>query len=145
MRSTCSLLPTSTFTNLASPPFASIAATVWAPPSSLKSATTTRAPSAANSIDASRPMPFPPPVISATLPSRRPMQEPPTIRPGTLEEKGSSSAMQVSVTISGLSRLFGDDLAGVIDTARVADEAGIDQLVLPDHLAIGTRLDRYPY
>lgn len=53
--------------------------------------------------------------------------------------------MHVSVTISGLSRLFGDDLAGVIDIARVADEAGIHQLVLPDHLAIGTGTDRYPF
>jgi probable F420-dependent oxidoreductase len=53
--------------------------------------------------------------------------------------------MQISVTISGLSRLFGDDLAQVLDVARVADEAGIDQLVLPDHLAIGPRTDRYPF
>ena len=53
--------------------------------------------------------------------------------------------MQVSVTISGLSRLFGDDLGAVVDTARIADDAGIHQLVLPDHLAIGPRLDRYPY
>lgn len=53
--------------------------------------------------------------------------------------------MQVSVTVSGLSRLFGDDLAAVVDVARVADEAGVHQLVLPDHLAIGPRTDRYPF
>jgi probable F420-dependent oxidoreductase len=53
--------------------------------------------------------------------------------------------MQVSVTISGLSRLFGDDLAALVDVARVADEAGIDQLVMTDHLAIGPRTDRYPF
>lgn len=51
----------------------------------------------------------------------------------------------VSITISGLSRLFGDDLAGVLDVARTADEVGIHQLVLPDHLAIGPRTDRYPF
>lgn len=51
----------------------------------------------------------------------------------------------VSITISGLSRLFGNDFASVVDVARVADEAGIDQLVLPDHLAIGARTDRYPF
>ncbi len=45
--------------------------------------------------------------------------------------------MQISVTISGLSRLFGDDLAALVDVARVADDAGIDQLVMTDHLAIG--------
>ena len=51
----------------------------------------------------------------------------------------------VSVTISGLSRLFGDDLAGVVDAARAADDAGVDQLVLTDHVAIGPRTDRYPF
>ena len=53
--------------------------------------------------------------------------------------------MQVSVTISGLARLFGADLAQVVDAARTADAAGIHQIVLPDHLAIGTRTDRYPF
>src|SRR4051812_39350637 len=53
--------------------------------------------------------------------------------------------MQISVTISGLSRLFGDDLAALVDVARVADEAGIHQLVMTDHLAIGPRTDRYPF
>lgn len=51
----------------------------------------------------------------------------------------------VSITISGLSRLFGDDLGAVVDVARLADEVGIHQLVLPDHLAIGPRTDRYPF
>jgi len=51
----------------------------------------------------------------------------------------------ISVTVSGLSRLFGGDLARVVELARVADAAGIAQLALPDHLAIGPRTDRYPY
>jgi probable F420-dependent oxidoreductase len=53
--------------------------------------------------------------------------------------------VQVSVTISGLSRLFGADLARVVDAARIADDAGVHQVVLPDHLAIGSRTDRYPF
>ena len=53
--------------------------------------------------------------------------------------------MKLSVTISGLTRLFGNDLAAVIDVARAVDEAGVDQLVLPDHVVMGTRLDRYPF
>ena len=53
--------------------------------------------------------------------------------------------MQISVTVSGLSRLFGDDLAAVVDVARIADDAGIHQLVMTDHLAIGPRTDRYPF
>lgn len=53
--------------------------------------------------------------------------------------------MKVAVTISGLGRLFAGELTGVLDAARVADGAGIHQVVLPDHLAIGPRLDRYPF
>ncbi len=53
--------------------------------------------------------------------------------------------MRVSVTISGLTRLFGSDLAAVLDIARAADAAGIDQLVLPDHVVMSRRTDRYPF
>ena len=53
--------------------------------------------------------------------------------------------MKVSVTVSGLRQLFGKDLAAVVDVARVADDAGIDQIVMPDHLAMGARTDRYPF
>lgn len=56
-----------------------------------------------------------------------------------------TTRVALSVTISGLDRLFGDDLGAVVDMARMADEVGVDQLVLPDHVAIGSRLDRYPY
>lgn len=56
-----------------------------------------------------------------------------------------SAPVTLSVTISGLDRLFGDDLGAVVDIARMADDVGVDQLVLPDHVAIGARLDRYPY
>ena len=53
--------------------------------------------------------------------------------------------MGLSVTVSGLDRLFGDDLGAVVDVARQADDLGVAQLVFPDHVAIGSRLDRYPY
>jgi probable F420-dependent oxidoreductase len=53
--------------------------------------------------------------------------------------------LKVSVTISGLSRLFGDDLAAVLDMARAIDDAGVDELVLPDHVVMGRRTDRYPF
>jgi probable F420-dependent oxidoreductase len=53
--------------------------------------------------------------------------------------------LKLSVTISGLSRMFGADLAAILDVARGVDEAGVDQLVLPDHVLMGTRLDRYPF
>ena len=53
--------------------------------------------------------------------------------------------MRISVTISGLARLFGADLGAVVDVARMADDAGIDQLVVPDHVVMGPRTDRYPF
>jgi probable F420-dependent oxidoreductase len=54
--------------------------------------------------------------------------------------------MQISVIISGLSMLYGNDLGrGLLDTARLADAAGIDQLVMTDHLAMGPHVEKYPY
>ena len=53
--------------------------------------------------------------------------------------------MRVALTISGLGRILGGDLDRVLELARAADAAGIHQLVLPDHVAIGPRLDRYPF
>ena len=53
--------------------------------------------------------------------------------------------LRVSITLSGLSRLFGDDLGAVTGLASAAEAAGIDQIAVPDHLAIGPRTDRYPY
>jgi probable F420-dependent oxidoreductase len=53
--------------------------------------------------------------------------------------------VRVSLTFSGFTRLFGGDLRAVLDAARVADDAGIDQLVLADHVVMGPRTDRYPF
>jgi probable F420-dependent oxidoreductase len=33
----------------------------------------------------------------------------------------------------------------VVEVARAADELGLDEIALPDHLAVGPRTDRYPY
>lgn len=52
---------------------------------------------------------------------------------------------RLSITIAGLAGLFGDDLAGVVEMAVAAEQAGVHQVVLPDHLAMGPRTDRYPY
>jgi probable F420-dependent oxidoreductase len=53
--------------------------------------------------------------------------------------------VQVSVTISGFTRLFGNDLRAVVEAAKAADAAGVHQLVVPDHVVMGTRTDRYPF
>src|SRR5207253_3067281 len=67
MRSASDAFATSALTYLARPPAFVIAATVSLPPLSSISTTTTDAPSAANRSADSRPMPLPPPVMSATL------------------------------------------------------------------------------
>lgn len=51
----------------------------------------------------------------------------------------------ISLTISGVARLFGHDLASLVDFARRAEDAGVDQIAMADHLVIGTRTERYPY
>jgi probable F420-dependent oxidoreductase len=56
-----------------------------------------------------------------------------------------TTPLRISITLSGLSTLFGRDLSGVVAAAQLADAVGIDQIALPDHLAIGARTDRYPY
>lgn len=53
--------------------------------------------------------------------------------------------MKVSVTISGFTRLFGGDLGRVVDAASAADDSGIDELVVADHVVMGSRTDRYPF
>lgn len=53
--------------------------------------------------------------------------------------------LRVSITLSGLAQLFEGRLAGALELASAAEAAGIDQIAVPDHLAIGPRTDRYPY
>ena len=53
--------------------------------------------------------------------------------------------MKVSLLVSGLSRLFAGDLARLVELARAAEAAGVDQIAVPDHVAMGPNADRYPY
>src|SRR5712692_8787063 len=68
-RATSASLPTSPFTAAAAPPALTMASTVSASGSGRRPKTTTRAPSLAKSSAVARPMPVPPPAMSATLPS----------------------------------------------------------------------------
>ena len=56
-----------------------------------------------------------------------------------------SERLPISLTVSGVKRLFGADLSQLVDFAKRAEDAGIDQIAMTDHLAIGPRTDRYPY
>lgn len=53
--------------------------------------------------------------------------------------------MRLSLTIAGLHRTFGPELSHYVDLAQAADEVGIDQIVLADHVVMGRNTDAYPY
>lgn len=53
--------------------------------------------------------------------------------------------MRLSLTIAGLHRTFGPELGHYLDVAKAADEVGIDQVVLADHVVMGPNTDAYPY
>ena len=53
--------------------------------------------------------------------------------------------MRLSLTIAGLHRTFGPELEHYLDLAKAADEVGIDQVVLADHVVMGRHTDAYPY
>jgi probable F420-dependent oxidoreductase len=56
-----------------------------------------------------------------------------------------SARTPISLTVSGVGRLFGRDLASLVDFARRAEDAGVAQIAMTDHLVIGPRTERYPY
>lgn len=53
--------------------------------------------------------------------------------------------VRLSLTIAGLHRTFGPELDHYLDLAKAADEVGIDQIVLADHVVMGRNTDAYPY
>jgi probable F420-dependent oxidoreductase len=51
----------------------------------------------------------------------------------------------LSLTIAGFHRTFGPELDHYVDVAKVADEVGVDQIVLAEHVVMGPNTDAYPY
>lgn len=47
--------------------------------------------------------------------------------------------------LSGLHRMFGPDLRSIVDAARAVEAAGADELLLGDHMLMGSSLEDYPY
>jgi probable F420-dependent oxidoreductase len=53
--------------------------------------------------------------------------------------------LRITLGVFGLERLFGGDPRGLIDVARQAENAGIDQINFTDHVVMSARTDRYPF
>ena len=53
--------------------------------------------------------------------------------------------VRTSIGLYALENVLGGDFRRVAEVAKRADGAGIDQIVMTDHVVMGTRTDRYPY
>ncbi|MBK7252227.1 MAG: TIGR03619 family F420-dependent LLM class oxidoreductase [Gammaproteobacteria bacterium] len=53
--------------------------------------------------------------------------------------------VQVAIGLYGLQRWYDGDFAPVVGLARSAEEAGVDQVSITDHVVMGENLDKYPY
>lgn len=53
--------------------------------------------------------------------------------------------LQVAIGLYGLQQWFDGDFAPIVDLVRSAEEAGIDQVSITDHVVMSENLDKYPY
>jgi probable F420-dependent oxidoreductase len=51
----------------------------------------------------------------------------------------------VAVGLLGVQNLFDQRADAIIEVARMADNAGIDQVIVTDHVIMGENTDKYPY
>lgn len=52
---------------------------------------------------------------------------------------------KLAIGTLGLQGWFSGDFSKVIDLVLIADQKGIDQVLVTDHVIMGNRLDKYPY
>ena len=53
--------------------------------------------------------------------------------------------LRVAVDLYDLHRWFGDDYRRIIEIAQLADELGVDEINVTDHVIMGEAVDQYPY
>jgi len=51
----------------------------------------------------------------------------------------------ICIGMYGLNEWFGGDFRPVIDLIAIADQKGVDQVNVPDHVVMGEATDKYPY
>lgn len=57
----------------------------------------------------------------------------------------SSAAPTLSVTLAGLHRWLGPSPRAYLEAAEAVEEAGVDQVVVPEHVLMGSETQHYPY
>jgi probable F420-dependent oxidoreductase len=55
------------------------------------------------------------------------------------------ASLRVAIDLYDLHRWFGDDYRQVLGIARLADELGVDEINVTDHVIMGEAVDQYPY
>lgn len=55
------------------------------------------------------------------------------------------SDIKLATSLFGVEAFFGGDLDGVLTIAQVAEDVGIDQIVITDHVVMGENTQNYPY
>jgi probable F420-dependent oxidoreductase len=64
-----------------------------------------------------------------------------TRRPGT----GQPAVPETSLFLSNLHRVLGRDITNYVRVAELAERTGFAQIIVPDHVVMGSAIDRYPY
>jgi probable F420-dependent oxidoreductase len=53
--------------------------------------------------------------------------------------------LQVAIGLYGMHQWFGGDFAPIPELARRAEDAGVDQVSITDHVVMGEHVEKYPY
>lgn len=61
------------------------------------------------------------------------------------DAQARSGPPRISLGLQSHARLHGEHVRGLVGLAQLAEEAGLDGVVIGDHVVLGDRLDRYPY
>src|SRR4029079_19184908 len=70
---------------------------------------------------------------------------------GTISERVSETqrrleaVVQLSLGVPNFGPWAGDDPRALLDVARAAEDAGVDRLVVSDHVVLGRNLDAYQW
>jgi len=56
-----------------------------------------------------------------------------------------AKSVEVCVGLFGMEGLFGGDIKAVAQSMALAEDCGIDQVSITDHVVMGSRADQYPY